>query len=178
MRTPRQPRPPSPRRRWLWAILIVILVVFFSARTWLSYYVDGLWFESLGYAAVFWKTLGLQWAVFAVSAAVTFLFLYGTFLIIKRTEFTADPHGHTIIVGGRVVKLPVESMLRLVALGGSLFVAASTGAVMMADWQTFALYWYAPRADAVGIGVAGGDGCPELPDRRVLRAGQQRLLGA
>ncbi len=146
MRTPRQPLPPSPRRRWLWAILIVILVVFFSARTWLSYYVDGLWFESLGFAAVFWKTLGLQWAVFAVSAAVTFLFVYGTFLIIKRTEFTADPQGHTIIVGRRVVKLPVESMMRLAALGGSLFVAASAAGVMMADWQIFALYWYAPRS--------------------------------
>ncbi len=146
MRTPRQPLPPSPRRRWLWAILIIILVVFFSARTWLSYYVDGLWFESLGYAAVFWKTLGLQWAVFAVSAAVTFLFIYGTFLIIKRTEFTADPRGQTIIVGGRVVKLPIESMMRLVALGGSLFVAASAAGVLMADWQIFALYWYAPRS--------------------------------
>ena len=146
MRTPRQPRPPSPRRRWLWAILIVILVVFFSARTWLSYYVDGLWFESLGYAAVFWKTLGLQWVVFAVAAAVTFLFVYGTFLILKRTEFTADPHGQTIIVGGRVVKLPVESMMRLGALGGSLFIAASAASIMMADWQTFALYWYAPRS--------------------------------
>ena len=96
--------------------------------------------------AVFWKTLGLQWAVFAVSFAVTFLFVYGTFLILKRTEFTADPHGRTIIIGRRVVKLPVESMMRLVALGGSLFVAASTGAVMMADWQTFALYWYAPHS--------------------------------
>ena len=149
MRTPRQPQPPSPRRRWLWAILVVILVVFFSGRTWLSYYVDGLWFESLGYAAVFWKTLGLQWGVFAVSAAVTFLFVYGTFLIIKRTEFTADPHGQTVIIGRRVVKLPVESMMRLGALGGSLFVAASAAAVMMADWQTFALYWYAPRTEGV-----------------------------
>ena len=146
MRTPRQPRPPSPRRLWLWAILVVILVVFFSSRTWLSYYVDGLWFESLGYAAVFWKSLGLQWGVFAVSGVATFLFVYGVFLIIKRTEFTADPHGQTIIVGGRVVKLPVESMMRLVALGGSLFIAASAAGVMMADWQTFALYWYAPRS--------------------------------
>jgi uncharacterized membrane protein (UPF0182 family) len=145
MRTPQRPQPPSRRRRGFWAVLIVILVVFFSARTWLSYYVDGLWFESLGYAAVFWKTLGLQWAIFAASAAVTFLFVYGTFLILKRTEFTADPLGRTIIIGRRVVKLPVESMMRLVALVGSLFVSASAAAIMMADWQIFALYWYAPR---------------------------------
>ena len=140
------PRLSSPRRRWLWLILALIVLVAFGGRTWLSYYVDSLWFGSLGYVTVFWKTLGLQWAVFAVSAAVTFLFVYGTFLILKRTEFVADERGHTILIGGRVVKLPVESILRLVALGGSIFVAFTVAGVMMADWQTFALYWYAPHA--------------------------------
>ncbi len=146
MRTPRLPEPAARRRRWLWVIFVSIALVVFGGQSWLSYYVDALWFGSLGYAAVFWKTLGLQWTVFAVSAATTFLLLYGIFLVLKRTEFTADPRGQTILVGGRAVKLPVESILRLVALGSSLFMAAATAGVMMADWQTFALYWYAPRA--------------------------------
>ncbi len=148
MHTVRSPQSPSASRRWLWFIIGVVAVVAFGGRSWLSYYVDSLWFGSLGYAAVFWKTLGLQWAAFAISAVVTFLFLYGTFLILKRTEFAPDPRGHTILIGGRVVKLPVESMLRLTALGGSLFVSASVAGVMMADWQLFALYWYAPPATA------------------------------
>ncbi len=143
--TPRQLQPSTRRRRWVWLILVVIALIVFSGQSGLSYYVDALWFGSLGYAAVFWKTLGLQWTVFAVSAAATFCFLYGIFLILKRTDFTADPHGQTILVGGRAVKLPVESILRLVALGSSLFVAALTAGVMMADWQIFTLYWYAPR---------------------------------
>ena len=145
MHTVGQAQRSASRRRWLWPVLLVIAVVAFSARSWLSYYVDALWFGSLGYAAVFWKTLGLQWAVFAVTAAATFVFLYGIFLILKRADFTADPHGQTILVGGRAVKLPVESILRLIALGGSLFVAATAAGVMMADWQIFALYWNAPR---------------------------------
>ncbi len=144
-RTPRLPRPTAPHRRWWWLIALVIALVAFGGQSWLTYYVDALWFSSLGYAAVFWKTLGLQWAIFAVSAATTFLLLYGIFLILKHTEFTADPGGQTILVGGRAVKLPVESILRLVALGGSLVVAVITAGVMMAEWQTFALYWYAPR---------------------------------
>ncbi len=130
----------------MWPILIVVALVVFGGQSWLSYYVDALWFGSLGYAAVFWKTLGVKWAVFAVSAAATFLLLYGIFLILKRTKSTADPRGQTILVGGRAVKLPVESILRLMALGSSLVIAATTAGVMMADWQTFALYWYAPRA--------------------------------
>jgi uncharacterized membrane protein (UPF0182 family) len=146
MHTVRPPGPPSPRRRWPWLIIAVIAIVAFGGRTWVSYYVDSLWFGSLGYAAVFWKTLGLQWGVFAVSAIATFLVAYGTFLILKRTEWAPDERGHTILIGGRVVKLPVESILRLAALGGALFVAVSVAGIMMADWQIFALYQYAPAA--------------------------------
>jgi len=145
MHTARQAQHSPSSRRWVWLIVLVIVVVVFSAGNWLSYYVDALWFGSLGYASVFWKTLGLQWAVFALFAAATFSFLYGTFSILKHSDFTADLAGQTILVGGRTLKLPVESILRLVALGGSLFVAATAAAVMMADWQVFALYWYAPR---------------------------------
>jgi uncharacterized membrane protein (UPF0182 family) len=36
--------------------------------------------------------------------------------------------------------------LRLIALGTSLAIAAATGAGMMAEWPTLALFWYAPRA--------------------------------
>jgi hypothetical protein len=47
------------------------------------------------------------------------------------------------------VKLPVEPVLRLVALGVSLAIAAASGAGMMAEWPTLALSWYAPRATGV-----------------------------
>src|SRR5579862_7373437 len=142
--TVRKPQLPS-RGRWFWAVLIAIIVVIFGARTWLSYYVDSLWFESLGYSAVFWKTLGFRWAVFAIAGAVTFLYVYGTFLLLKRAEFNPDERAHTILIGSRVVKLPVESIMRMVALGGALFIAFSVASVMTEDWQTFALYWNAPR---------------------------------
>ena len=142
------PHPSAKGRRWLWLIVAIVAIVVFGSRSWLSYYVDSLWFASLGYEAVFWKSLSLQWAVFAVSAVITFLFVYGTFLILKRAEFAPDPRGHTILIGGRVVKLPVERILRLAALGGSLFVSASAAGVMMADWQVFALYHYAPQTSA------------------------------
>ena len=148
MHTVRPPRKVSPRRRWgFWLIAAIVAIVAFGARTWLSYYVDSLWFGALGYAAVFWKTIGLEWGVFAVSALVTFVFLYGVFLLLKRTEFAPDTRGHTILIGGRVVKLPVESVLRLVAIAGAVFVSGSVASVMMGDWQLFALYWYAPRVN-------------------------------
>ena len=144
---PTHPRthPPRRRRRFL-LILAVFAGIFFGGRTALSYYVDVLWFRSLGYGDVFWKTLSLQWGVFAAFAATTFLILYGSFLALKRTHLSDLPSGHTILIGGRPVKLPVEPVLRLIALGVSLAIAAASGAGMMAEWPTLALFWYAPRA--------------------------------
>src|SRR3984957_2241927 len=140
---PHQARPR--RRRAFLLILAVLAVIFFGGRTALSYYVDVVWFTSLGYGDVFWKTLSLQWGVFTAFAAATFLILYGSFVALKRAHLSDLPSGHTILIGGRPVTLPVEPVLRLIALGVSLAIAAATGAGMMAEWPTLALFWYAPR---------------------------------
>src|SRR5205809_5644312 len=136
--------PPRRRRRFL-LILAVLGVILFGGRTAMSYYIDVLWFESLGYGEVFWKTLGLQWGIFTAFAAATFLILYGSFLALKRAHLPDLPSGQTIFIGGQPLKLPVEPVLRLVALGVSLAVAAATGAGIMVEWPTLALFWYAAR---------------------------------
>ena len=145
------PRPsPLRRRRRLPFILILILLalVVFGGRTALSYYVDALWFASLGYGDVFWKTLRLQSTVFTLFTGATFLILYGSFLGLKRAHLTDLPSGDTIFIGGQPVKLPVESILRLIALCVSLAIALVSGAAMTAEWPTLVLYGYAPPAIA------------------------------
>jgi uncharacterized protein len=139
--------PKRSRRRFL-LIAAVIAGIVLGGRTALSYYVDMLWFRSLGYGGVFWKTLSLQWTIFAVFAVVTFLILYGSFLALKRAHLPDLPSGHTIFIGGRSVTLPVEPVLRIVALVVSLAIAAAIGASMMVEWPTLALFWYAPHATA------------------------------
>jgi uncharacterized protein len=137
-------RAARPRRRLVF-FLAVLAVLFFGGRTVLSNYVDLLWFRSLDYGDVFWKTLSLQWGVFTAFAAATFLILYGAFVALKRAHLADLPAGHTILIGGRPVKLPVEPVLRLLSLAISLAIAAVAGASMMAEWPTLALFWYAPR---------------------------------
>jgi uncharacterized membrane protein (UPF0182 family) len=140
------PRPPRRRRRRRVLLIMAVLVgIVFGGRSALSYYVDVLWFGSLGYGDVFWKTLSLKWGIFAAFAVATFLILYGSFLALKRAHLPDLPSGHTILIGGQPVKLPVEPVLHLIALGVSLAIAAATGAGMMVEWPTLALFWYAPR---------------------------------
>ena len=141
---PHSGRPGRRRRRFL-LLLVVLAVIFFCGRASLSYYVDVLWFRSLGYGDVFFRTLSLQWEVFMAFAGATFLILYGSFLALKRAHLPDLPDGHTILIGGKPVKLPVEPVLRIIALVVSLVVALATGAAMSGEWPTLALFWYAPQ---------------------------------
>src|SRR6202453_3814932 len=148
------PRTPRRRRRRFVVIRVVLAGILFGGRTALSYYVDRLWFGSLGYAQVFWKTQSLQWGIFVAFTGATFFMLYGSFLALKRAHLPDLPSGHTIFIGGQPVKLPVEPVLRLIALGLALVIAAATGAGMMVEWPTLALFWYAPSGNAPGTSAS------------------------
>lgn len=138
-------QPPPRRRRIFFFTLAILLALILSSRTALSYYVEAIWFGSLGYESAFWKTLVLQWTVFLVFAAVTFLVLYGWFLALRRIYARDLPSGGSIFIGGQPFKLPVERILGLIGLLASLLVALIAGTSSMTEWPTFALYWHAPR---------------------------------
>ena len=132
------------RRRARILLLALLAGAVFGGGTALSYYVDALWFESLGYSSVFWTRLAIRAATFGAFALVTFVALYGAFLALKPARL-GDSIGSTILINRQPVKLPVEPVLKLIALGLSLAIAATTGTSMMARWTTWALFWHVPR---------------------------------
>jgi uncharacterized membrane protein (UPF0182 family) len=138
-------QPPRRHHRLFFLALAILAVVIFCSRTALSYYVDTLWFGSLGYGDVFRKTITLQWAAFAGFFSVTFLFLYGWFIALRRAYRSDLPVDYMIVIGEQPLKLPVARILRLLGLVVSLVIAFLTGASIMMEWPTFALYWYAPH---------------------------------
>src|SRR4051812_7883307 len=77
------PHRPKPRRYGRLILLALLAILFFGTGTTLSYYVEALWFDSLGYASVFWTTLNTEALVFALFAVITFVVLYGAFLALK-----------------------------------------------------------------------------------------------
>jgi uncharacterized membrane protein (UPF0182 family) len=123
-----------------------VVTSFVGAFTFVSYYVEALWFASLGYGDVFWRTLGLKAAVFSAFALVTFIVLAAAFRALRPTSALG---GQTFIVNGQPVTFSLAPVLALVVWGIPLIVAIGTGLTMMAEWPTFALYWNAP-ADAAG----------------------------
>jgi uncharacterized protein len=139
-------RPTRSRRCLLLILGLVVLLVLVFGRSTLSYYIDSLWFGSLGYGDVFWTTVRLQSLVFLVFAASTFVLLYGFSLALKRAHLPSLPNSHTIFIAGEPVRLPVEPVLRLVGLGACLILAFVVGASVALQWAILALYWYSPAA--------------------------------
>jgi uncharacterized protein len=145
--------PPRHRRVRIFLLAVVALAVLGGGPA-LSYYVDALWFESLGYTSVFWARLNLQAATFCAFALMTFLVLYGVFLTLKPARLD-DLIGGTIFINRQRVRLPVEAVTKLMALGLSLAIAVATGAGMMGDWATLALWWHAPLDASVPDPIFG-----------------------
>jgi hypothetical protein len=93
-----------PRRRGTTrlVLLAVLGVVLFGASTAASYYVDALWFASLGFASVFWTRLTLQAATFGAFTLLTFLVVYGAFWTLKPDRLDALMGPLCSSTGGRL----------------------------------------------------------------------------
>src|SRR6185312_13809614 len=141
---------PKKRRRSLLIALAVVLVLVCS-RSVLSYYIDALWFRSLGYQDVFWKTVRFESAAFLVFAIATFATLYGTFLALKRAHLPDLPISRTIYLAGQPLRVPVEPVLRFAGLAASGVLAVAIGAGMMLEWPILALWWVAPTSSGGAV---------------------------
>src|SRR6266542_4095952 len=142
------PRRRSGRGRFGLLLFVLLSALLFGGGAALSYYVDALWFASLGYRDVFWKIVNLQAGVFAAAGAITFVALYGAFLALKPSRFGEIGTDGIIIINNRPVKLPVGPVLSLIAILISTIVALGTAAGVTAELATLALWWYG--RDAVG----------------------------
>ena len=138
----REDPPIKPRRAYLW-IVLAVLIVLFSARTAISYYVDSLWFSSLEYSQVFWRTLDFKWIAFLIPFVLTFLILFAWFSTLRHACRDELHNAGTIVLGSRTFELPVDPVLKVGGLIASALIALLAGASFMNEWTRFALYWFA-----------------------------------
>ena len=142
----RKALPARRRNRKLYILVAIIALILFGSRTAVSYWVQSLWFGSLGYRDVFVRQLALQWGIFAAFAVITFCVLYGSFALLNHAHRHDLPLDHLIVFGGREVSLSVQPVLRFIAIAGSVVIGLISGGAMASEWPTLALFWFAPPA--------------------------------
>ncbi|HEX8550698.1 MAG TPA: UPF0182 family protein [Abditibacteriaceae bacterium] len=127
-------------RRWAW-LLALLVVAFVSAPRFAQVYVEALWFDSLGYSPVFWKTF---WWKFGL-----FVGFFGITLALVRGGLWAIEHAFSgYILGGTVtrfdeqqVELEPERYARPIAWGVSVVWSLLVGLAMGARWELFTLFF-------------------------------------
>ena len=129
---------------------LVVLLLLLAPRV-AQVFADALWFDSLGYASVFWYSFWIKFGLFAAFFAATFLILRGAFWLLERV-YRDVVFGETIIpFENQPLQLKPEMFLKplgwIVALTWSFLI----GVAMSARWELFALFFN---------GSAGSDADP------------------
>ncbi len=138
--------PSAPRRPPVSLLGLVLLAgVALGGGRLLSFYVEALWFRSLGYPAVFRETLVLQWGTFSLFFALTFALLSGSFLLLRGLRF-ASTGGivRFVTANGQPMLVDLSRWVKPAGLLACLLAAWIAASTLSADWPTFARWLYAP----------------------------------
>ena len=147
--------PPVERRRrggfrirgWMIAIVVVLVVLFLSARGLAGFYTDYLWFDSVGFGTT-WR--GLLWARFAPTAVFTVLF----FVLMLVSLTVADrlaPRTRTMGPEDELLARyqqsvgPYSGRIRIAV---AAFFALVAGGSVTGQWQQWILF---TNAESFGI---------------------------
>ena len=126
----------QPPRRWWTRILIIVaglLVLFVLANIGVNLYVDRLWFDELGYRAVFNTRIGTQVWLFFAAFGIAFAFLLANLAIAWRLPLEADSPASSPFR-----ELSFESVRRSALIGAAvsaLFLAIIFGSLASGRWD-------------------------------------------
>src|SRR6516225_8099985 len=139
MRPPRHLPPPDPRAmRSLALRLIVLIILLIAAFQSISFYVESLWFGSLGFEPVYWYRLQAQASVFFAFTIGTAVILWLLFLVVM------PPAGYSrrpfIQFGQEAIAIPTNETLKRIALPASILIGVFFGLSYSADWNIFTLF--------------------------------------
>jgi hypothetical protein len=136
--------PTRRRRRWRrWVIGAMILLILVSLRA-LSIYIEVLWFDSLGYASVYWYTFRLELALFFIFTLLTIIILRGAFWLFERVFKSSAFAPRTVVVNNQSMEISPARVLKPLAWVVAIIIGLIYGLGMSEQWQPFALYLNQP----------------------------------
>ncbi len=133
-------------RHTLVVVAVTLVILFIGLRVGLSTWVDLLWFESLGFGAVFTRTLAFECADVAAFTLITFSILLGAFTLVRKSNERDLPAARALVIGNRSINVAAGPILRTMSIVAAGGIALLTGVTMLSEWPTLALCWYAPHA--------------------------------
>ena len=131
---------PTKRPRWRWWIVAAALILLFTLSRILEIYVSALWFNSLGYSAVYWYILKFKVLLFLVFLVLTALILRGAFWLLERVFASYTLEQRTIVLSSQPFQFSPARLMRPVAWGVAFIFGLFYGFTMKGRWEQFALY--------------------------------------
>jgi uncharacterized membrane protein (UPF0182 family) len=154
------PPPPPPQLPFdnrrplsLFKLLLVGLLLLGMSSGLGRLYVDQLWFESLGYDAVFWYRLQARAVAFAVSFVATAIVLWGAFRLLLAV--TGPARRQFLQVQGRYVEPPTVESIKPLVKWVAIVLGILIGLVLSSQWETLALYLNQPAVAGVTDPIYG-----------------------
>lgn len=117
------------------AILIVLIIAAFQSIT---FYVDSLWFASLGFESVYWYRLRAQGLVFLSFAIASMALLRILFSLVMPANGGA--RRPFIQFGNEAIVIPSGDTFKRLAWPAAAIVGVFFGLAFAADWNQYALY--------------------------------------
>jgi len=139
MRPPNYHSPIDPKRaRALVLRFVVIVFLLAAAFQSISFYVESLWFGSLGFEAVYWYRLKAQGLVFLAFGIVTAMVLYVVFrLVMPSSGYARRPF---LEIGGEAIVIPTVETLKRLTLPVAVVFGFFFGLTFSSDWNIYTLF--------------------------------------
>jgi uncharacterized membrane protein (UPF0182 family) len=124
-------------RSFLWRLALIIFLLIAAFQS-ISFYVESLWYGSLGFESVYWYRLRTQSVVFLGGAVITALVLWLLFrLVTPALTHTRRP---LFQVGQETIFIPSFENLSRLAGPAAIIIGIIAGISFSSDWTTFTLF--------------------------------------
>ena len=127
------------------ALGLFLLIVVLSGSA--TLYVDNLWFDSLGFASVYWYGIERHSLAFLVFFLATTGVLFGAFRLLLAVA--GESRRPFLMIQDRIVDMPSASNMKGFATATSLTLGVLVGFLFSAGWETYALYFNQPNASGI-----------------------------
>jgi uncharacterized membrane protein (UPF0182 family) len=132
--------------------LLIVVVLIISLSGLIRFYIEHLWFESLGFDSVYWYGIKAQSALFGVMFLLTTALLWMIFRLIITVGGDVQPF---LEIQGRIVSMPSARSVKRIASVLAVLLGILIGLMFSSGWATYAFYLNQPAPQGLNDPIFG-----------------------